>query len=388
MFGGFGAEIEADSATKSSSSSIWSARLKRRSKPIVEDAFELMRLAAERAGDMAREDLDAVRKLEQPAQRVEEPFRALLRADREVRAGGVADEERVAGEHEPGLVGARAVDDGEARVLGPVPRRVDRAQDDAAELQLGAVLERVVGYSASAAGWIETGMPCSSASRPWPERWSACVCVSIDAHDLDARGAGGLLQHRLDREGRIDDRSDACVLVADQIRRTAEVVVQKLLEQHESDAISSVRRRARRSKTSASASAASTCRRRRRPSGKRTRSGAGRDVRLSHRPRRPRRRAYDGPQDATAPAQAAASARTRTLQSGLRPLRALKPGRQDLDPGALDLDPLAARGPGRSLRQLDPDVWVITPCSTRRGCGRRHARHAPVGPSRVRSKRR
>ena len=33
-------------------------------------------------------------------------------------------------------------------------------------------------YSASAAGWIEIGTACSSASRPWPERWSACVCVS------------------------------------------------------------------------------------------------------------------------------------------------------------------------------------------------------------------
>ena len=35
------------------------------------------------------------------------------------------------------------------------------------------------GYSASAAGWMLTGIPCSSASRPCPERWSACVCVSI-----------------------------------------------------------------------------------------------------------------------------------------------------------------------------------------------------------------
>ena len=43
MFGGFGAEVEA-SATKSSSSVIWSARLKRRSKPIVDDPFELMLL--------------------------------------------------------------------------------------------------------------------------------------------------------------------------------------------------------------------------------------------------------------------------------------------------------------------------------------------------------
>ena len=48
------------------------------------------------------------RELEQPAQRVEEPLGALARADREVGPGGVADEERVAREHEPRLVAARA----------------------------------------------------------------------------------------------------------------------------------------------------------------------------------------------------------------------------------------------------------------------------------------
>ena len=40
-------------------------------------------------------------------------------------------------------------------------------------------------------------------------------------------------QHRLDRERRVDDRGDACFLVADQIRRTTEVVVNELLEQHD-----------------------------------------------------------------------------------------------------------------------------------------------------------
>src|SRR3954452_14015596 len=33
-------------------------------------------------------------------------------------------------------------------------------------------------YSTSALGWIPTGTPCSRASRPCPETWSACVCVS------------------------------------------------------------------------------------------------------------------------------------------------------------------------------------------------------------------
>jgi hypothetical protein len=44
MFGGLGAEIPADSAMKSAMSSVASAGLKRRSKPIVVDAFELIAL--------------------------------------------------------------------------------------------------------------------------------------------------------------------------------------------------------------------------------------------------------------------------------------------------------------------------------------------------------
>ena len=42
MFGGRGADSAADSATKSATSSYASAGLKRRSKPIVVDAFELI----------------------------------------------------------------------------------------------------------------------------------------------------------------------------------------------------------------------------------------------------------------------------------------------------------------------------------------------------------
>ena len=42
----------------------------------------------------------------------------------------------------------------------------------------------------------------------------------------------GCLEHRLDREERIDDDRDTGVLVADQVRGTAEIVVQELLEEH------------------------------------------------------------------------------------------------------------------------------------------------------------
>ena len=54
---------------------------------------------------MAGEDLDAVAELEQQPQRVEETLGSLLRADRQIGTRRVADEERVAREDEPRLVG-------------------------------------------------------------------------------------------------------------------------------------------------------------------------------------------------------------------------------------------------------------------------------------------
>jgi hypothetical protein len=45
-----------------------------------------------------------------------------------------------------------------------------------------------------------------------------------------------LIQVLLDRVGRVDHDGNACVLVTDEVRRTAEVVVDELLEEHEDDA--------------------------------------------------------------------------------------------------------------------------------------------------------
>src|SRR3989442_956980 len=101
--------------------------------------------AAERPRDVAGEDLDAVPELDEPAQAVEEALGSLARLDRQIRPAGVADEERVAGEDEPGLLAAGAVDHREAAVLGAVARCVDRPQDDRADLDLRPVVERLLG---------------------------------------------------------------------------------------------------------------------------------------------------------------------------------------------------------------------------------------------------
>jgi hypothetical protein len=59
-----------------------------------------------------------------------------------------------------------------------------------------------------------------------------CVGVRLDCpHDLDA-APFGRLEHAVDRVRRVDDGRDAGLLVAHQIRRTTEIVVEKLLEEH------------------------------------------------------------------------------------------------------------------------------------------------------------
>ena len=72
-------------------------------------------------------DLDVVGQRQQAlVQGAEDVGGALARLDREVGAGDVADEERVAGQHRPGVAAAVGVAEQEGGVLGPVAGRVDR----------------------------------------------------------------------------------------------------------------------------------------------------------------------------------------------------------------------------------------------------------------------
>ena len=180
---------------------------------------------------MAGEDLDAVAELDEPAQAVEEALGSLLRLDREIRPSRVADEERVAGEDEPRLVAARAVDHREAAVLRPVARRVDRAEDDLADLDLRPVLERLVRER-------RLRVPVHADRDAVLEREPSVtgdvigVRVRLEHADEPDVAAFGLRQHRVDVVRRVDDDRDAGVLVADEVRGAAQIVVEELLEQH------------------------------------------------------------------------------------------------------------------------------------------------------------
>ena len=101
--------------------------------------------AAQRARDVPGEELDAgVERAQALVQRAVERGGALFARDGEVGAPAVADEERVAREHEPRLVAARAIGDDDAAVLGPVARRVQDVERDVADVDAVAVAQRAV----------------------------------------------------------------------------------------------------------------------------------------------------------------------------------------------------------------------------------------------------
>ena len=103
------------------------------------------RAATEGAAEVPRPHLAGGGQREQLLlQRAEDAARALLLLDREVRSCDIADEQAVAGEDGPRLVAAAGVDQRQCGVLGTMSRRVDGAHGQRAELELPAVVDRVV----------------------------------------------------------------------------------------------------------------------------------------------------------------------------------------------------------------------------------------------------
>ena len=123
-FGGGSPSEPTESATNSSSVAKPRARLCSRSKPIVEEVLLSMpelpqseppRCPGQTSTLSGRENSRSCRERKICS-------RALLGVDREVGPGDVADEQRVAGQHRPGIGAAAAVAQQEGRVLGPVAR--------------------------------------------------------------------------------------------------------------------------------------------------------------------------------------------------------------------------------------------------------------------------
>ncbi len=180
---------------------------------------------------MAGKHLDAVGQLHQPPERVEEPFRALRCADREIGTGGVADEERVTGEDEPRLVRPGPVDHREAAVLRPVAGRRDAAKRDVPDRDLVAVGERVVRVLGPGCGVDADGHAVLEREAA-VARDVVGVRVGLERPDDAYLEPFCFRQHLLDRVRRIDDNGFARLLAADEIRGAAEIAVQDLREEH------------------------------------------------------------------------------------------------------------------------------------------------------------
>ena len=174
---------------------------------------------------MTRVHGDVVGKLFEPPQAVEEPLGALRGPDREVRPGGVADEERVTGEQQ-------LLVDEERAVLGPVPRRVQHAHRDLADVQHVSVhhgVEVVLRLRER----MDRDTRAVLEREPAVPRDVVGVVVRLDdAHDAQ-RVALRLLDVLLDRERGVDDDRLAGLLGADQVGGAAEVGVDELSKQHE-----------------------------------------------------------------------------------------------------------------------------------------------------------
>ena len=201
--------------------------------------------AAQRPAHVPRPDLAGVGQGEQPlVQRVEDQSGALVLVDGQVGPGDVPHEQRVAGQHRPRLVAALGVDQRERGVLGPVAGRVQRAHSHAAEVELPAVVERLVvvvgrGVAMDVDGGAGRGGQAAVA------RHVVRVVVGLeDVVDLHARVVGQV-QVLVDVEPGVHDGGHPGALVADQVRGAAEVVVGELAEQHLS-AWGAARRRSHR----------------------------------------------------------------------------------------------------------------------------------------------
>ena len=151
--------------------------------------------------------------------------------DGEVGARHIADEETVAGEGQPWLIGARVVDHLQGRVLGAVAGRVHRDELDVADLDAIAVVEGGVRVGDARKVRDVDGDPelegeCAVA------RDVVGVRVRLDdAHELRLVALERAHQ-RARIERRIHDDRLIDLLAADEIRRTAEVGVDELLKDH------------------------------------------------------------------------------------------------------------------------------------------------------------
>ena len=147
---------------------------------------------------------------------MEESLGALARVDGEIRPGRVADEQRVAGEHEP-------LGDDESAVLGPMARGVQHTHRYRTGTEDLFVLERLVGERRVGDGMDRhrnAVLECEAAVA----RHVVGVRVGLE-HADDAHAVGLCrLEVLLDRVRGVDDERLAGGGIPDQIRGAARIL--------------------------------------------------------------------------------------------------------------------------------------------------------------------
>ena len=231
-----------ESATNSSSVANPRARLCSRSKPIVEEDLlsmpELPQSEPPRCPGQTS-TCPAARTGARAASGRSPPRPRAL--DRQVRPGHVADEQRVAGQHGPGIAAAAAVAEEEGGVLGAVAGRVHRLDRHRAQLAAPAVGERLVRVLGRRPARGRGSLPRSPGQPPVAGHVVGVVVGLehvLDPHPVQAAQP----QVGIDVPLRVDHRGDPATGVADQIGGAAEVLVEDLAEQHPLSLGSAMRR--------------------------------------------------------------------------------------------------------------------------------------------------
>ena len=172
---------------------------------------------------MAGVDLDSRWQLGESRQRGVEVFGALARGDREIGPGCIADEQRVARQHD-------ALVDHEGAVLGPVPRRVQHADRHRADREDIAVRQRLR-LELGLGERMHRDRQAVLQREPAVPGHMVGVRVGLEhALDADAFLLGGGEQ-LVNGERWVDDDRHARRTVTDEIRRAAEVFVHELPEE-------------------------------------------------------------------------------------------------------------------------------------------------------------
>ena len=158
----------------------------------------------------------------------------LIACHRQVGPRCVADEERVTGEHEPRLVAARPVDHRKCAMLGPMPGCAHSSYDDASELDLRSILQRVV-REARLRRLVDPDRQSVLEGEPAVAGDVIGVGVRLEYADKLDLVLRRRVQILLDGESGIDDDRLPRLLVADEIRGAPEIVVDELSKEHGRD---------------------------------------------------------------------------------------------------------------------------------------------------------